>query len=538
VSALRNLSLATRLWVNAAVTMLLLLGVAVLGYSVSVSQQRAADDAHHAAELLTAVQQLKYRAADVNGWQTAYAFDVARGVPDAVADSGPNRKPFLAAAEAFRQELAAARQLDPPPHIAARVDAMSSAFDSFMAVDREIVEHYGKGTRAQREAGDSLVLGRAIELFSEITKAGDEAVAQAEEQAEGSTAAVHAQGETARWWMLVIAACSLALSVAGALLLRASLIPPVRRVSAVLAAVAEGDLTVTTGITSRDEVGAMAGALDRATERTRTVLRAVADNAQTVAASAEELSATSQQIAASATQSSAQAGLVAGSSEEVSANVQTVAAGAEEMTSSIREIAQNAGQAANVSGEAVTSARHATEIVEKLGGASAEIGAVLKVITAIAEQTNLLALNATIEAARAGEAGKGFAVVASEVKDLAQETSRATGDIAGRIEAIQTGAANATQAILDIAAVIERVNSYQQTIAAAVEEQTATTNEISRNINEAAAGASTITENVGGIATAARNTSDGVDASQQAASELARRAAELQSLVDQFRCEA
>ena len=99
------------------------------------------------------------------------------------------------------------------------------------------------------------------------------------------------------------------------------------------------------------------------------------------------------------------------------------------MGESIQEIARNAGEAAHIATTAVELASSADSTIGQLSRSSAEVGDVVKLITSIAEQTNLLALNATIEAARAGEAGKGFAVVASEVKDLAQETARATGDI-------------------------------------------------------------------------------------------------------------
>ena len=142
-------------------------------------------------------------------------------------------------------------------------------------------------------------------------------------------------------------------------------------------------------------------------------------------------------MGATSASSTDQLNVVSGSAEEVSRNIQTVAAGTEEMTASIREIAKNATDAAGVAAQAVSVATATNTTVAKLGDSSAEIGNVIKVITSIAVQTNLMALNATIEAARAGEAGKGFAVVANEVKDLAQETSRATEDIARRVEAIQ-----------------------------------------------------------------------------------------------------
>ena len=155
-------------------------------------------------------------------------------------------------------------------------------------------------------------------------------------------------------------------------------------------------------------------------------------------------------------------------------------------------------------------------------------------VSTAAEQTNLLALNATIEAARAGEQGKGFAVVASEVKDLAQETARATGDISQRVETIQANTVGAVEAIEQITAVIARISDFQTTIASAVEEQTATTAEVARNVSNAAAGAKDISSNVSGVAEAAQTTAAAVTEIQAATEDLARMSSNLQKLVAQF----
>jgi len=306
------------------------------------------------------------------------------------------------------------------------------------------------------------------------------------------------------------------------------------RVKRVADALASGDFTVFSGVDTRDEVGSMGRALDTAMENLRVTMERVAGSASSVAAAVQQLAAGNNQVAAGAEEMSSRAGAASAAASVVSGNLGDVSRGSDEMAESIREIAHSTTQAARVGIQAVEATAAANEQIGRLGNSSMEIGNVVKVITQIAGQTNLLALNATIEAARAGEAGKGFAVVAGEVGELARETSRATEDIATRVEAIQADAQGAVAVIAQIADIVQSINEYQSTIASAVEEQTATTNEMGRNVSDAASGSEKIATGIETVALAAATSSQVLGEVTAAVNELSALADELKQRVSSF----
>jgi methyl-accepting chemotaxis protein len=474
--------------------------------------------------------------ADVSGWQVSYAWDARRvgGAAAVQPTEGGNRAGFLDVAGRLRDELAKAPTEVFTDEEAAIVDEIDAKWDDFFALDEQAAALYAQDTAATTDAADNLILNQGFAVYYDLIDLTEALHGSLDQRVEAAyVAAEDTQTQTTRIMIAVIVLG--ALFVFGtAYLVARRIIRPLGAVMDVATALAAGDLTKTSGVSQDDEVGRTAAALDQAVGNLRGVLSSVVDSADAVAASSEELSASSAQISASAEETSAQSGVVSSAAEEVSRSVQTVAAGAEEMGASIREIASNAAEASDVAAKAVTAAATTTATVAKLGESSAEIGNVVKTITSIAEQTNLLALNATIEAARAGEAGKGFAVVANEVKELAQETAKATEDIARRVLAIQGDTTAAVAAIEEISAIVGQISDRQTTIASAVEEQTATTNEMSRSVQEAASGSTQIAENITGVSTAADSTTQALTQTRTAVDELSRMAADLRTTVGRF----
>jgi methyl-accepting chemotaxis protein len=255
---------------------------------------------------------------------------------------------------------------------------------------------------------------------------------------------------------------------------------------------------------ARDEAEAKAKQDQTAAERRKSDMIKLADQfettvgeiVETVSSASTELEASATTLTATAERSQELATMVAAASEEASTNVQSVASATEELSSSVNEISRQVQESARMANEAVDQARVTNGRVSELSKAAARIGDVVELINSIAAQTNLLALNATIEAARAGDAGRGFAVVASEVKALAEQTSKATGEIGQQITGIQGATEESVGAIKEISNTIERLSEIASTVAAAVEQQGAATQEISRNVQQAAHGTQQVSSNI------------------------------------------
>jgi methyl-accepting chemotaxis protein len=355
-----------------------------------------------------------------------------------------------------------------------------------------------------------------------------------------------------------------ALTLVMIVLVRGLAAKPVQRLTGVVDQLAGGQTDVTVPGTARgDELGVMAKAIEvfrqklieiealrqqaqaaeaeAAAARRRGMLE-LADSfeasvkgvVQAVSASAVELEANAQSMSGVAEEATRQAQAVAAATTEASTSVTTVAAASEELSASIGEISRQVSESARTANAAVDEVGKTGDTMSELAAAADEIGGIVRLIGEIASQTNLLALNATIEAARAGDMGKGFAVVASEVKNLANQTAKATEEITGRIQKIQTTTQAAVEAMNTVKTTIAKVSEISSAIAAAVEEQTAATSEISGNATQAASGTEEVARSIAGVSRAADDAGNAAGQVLAASGELAKQAEALRHEVDSF----
>jgi methyl-accepting chemotaxis protein len=343
----------------------------------------------------------------------------------------------------------------------------------------------------------------------------------------------------------------LALSVILALLVSRTITKPVKEVVDTIRDIAqgEGDLTKRLPIQGNNEIGELSEWFNTFVDKLHGIISQVSGSSLQLASSANELQSTSKEMSHSVANLSSQSTSLATAGEEMSATSSDIASNCHHAATNAGGASSKASEGAEVVGQSISvmhaiaeRVKNAADTVEMLGNRSDQIGTIVGTIEDIADQTNLLALNAAIEAARAGEQGRGFAVVADEVRALAERTTRATKEIGEMIKAIQketkdavqtmeqsvaqveqgsTHAAASGRSLQEILDIINNVTEQISQIATAAEEQTATTREISSNVLN--------------LNELAHQNSSAIQETAVAANDVSHQAEELQRLVNQFK---
>jgi methyl-accepting chemotaxis protein len=351
------------------------------------------------------------------------------------------------------------------------------------------------------------------------------------------------------WVTLIILLIVLAVAVISSLVIATNFTRPLKQGVDVAEAIARGDLTQRIELNRKDEIGQLLTAMRNMTENLKVMVSGIRQTAERVASGSQQLSTSSGDITRTMNDQSSRSSQIATSAEEMSQTVIDIKKSSVDIAASANDTAQIAQKGAEVVNKSVNESRaiagtveSSAKVMKNLGDKSQQIGEIVTTINDIADQTNLLALNAAIEAARAGEQGRGFAVVADEVRKLAERTAHATSEISSMIAAIREEVDNAVVAMdktneqvevglqysveagNQLTTILQSVTTLQgmvQQIASATEEMSSTSVAISGDIQQ--------------IATDAREISGGSEQVAQSSSELARLAGELKVIVDRFK---
>jgi len=424
--------------------------------------------------------------------------------------------------------------------------------EQFLTAHQRMGEDYRRGLQRYKDAGfvasagDAAVKGMDRAPTELLTKCA----ARLQKVAlQSSSGAIDRSYSGILWSLALVGGACVLAGILVLVFVKTHMLTPIARLKRDLQALAELDFSANVEQLSSDEVGTIAAHAEQVRLKLREVLSMVRDSAAHVSSVSGRVTASARNIAEGSMEISMQAGTVATAGEEMTAtsydiakSCQMAAEGAQAASRSAEDGVGVVEKTIRVMKDIAEKVQDSAKTVDALGARSDEIGAIIGTIEDIADQTNLLALNAAIEAARAGEQGRGFAVVADEVRALAERTSKATREIGTMIVAIQTetksavtvmeqgvqqveaGTAEASRsgaALRQILELINTVSTQVSQIATAAEEQTATTSEISKNLQQ--------------INAVVGDASHGASDSATAAAELSANASELQHLVDRFR---
>lgn len=343
------------------------------------------------------------------------------------------------------------------------------------------------------------------------------------------------QEKTATTVMISIIVIAAILAITLGMIITRLLVNPIKEVVGVMRVAEKGDLTVQANYHSKDEIGIMVASFNELVETTRSAIAEVTSHANNLAASVEEISASTEEIASGSQQQAQDANTSANMVSEMTNAVHEVSKNAEEaarLTDQTTEAAQQGGVVLN---DAIAGMEQIRTNIHDLANKSVQIGEIVEVIDDIAEQTNLLALNAAIEAARAGEAGKGFAVVADEVRKLAERSSKATKEISELVSMIQENTKVSVQSVEQGSEKAANAGTTFEQILQLVHNSSAKVTEIAAASEQQSAQAEEVMQAVGNIASVTQETSAGIEETATTAGDLAEMAETLNQLAARFK---